>query len=402
MHRRVDGDPAARGPERNAVALISEEMSGSVASSGFTRLRLQPECSPSVWFIFAFLKSRYAIAQLMRRNRGSMYPAVLNDDVFDLVVPTPQPALKSAVSKQVQEGLQAHKRFFEAKRDIEVSLETYLQATLGDPPPSPLLPGKYKNSISILQSRLFFDPKGDLRFDADFFRKEYLDFVQRMSAKSSTVRLGSEFVAFSGNPVSKGNDSGYLLKQAALSQFGVNWNALHPITLALAGRNDRIKVGDILLACTAHEIYYVGRRVDYVDDIPQRFVDNAICVPDVIIIRRKADVRARLTASFVSAFLRTPWGLHQVQRLIRGLRGGHVYGGDIERNVLVPEPDSNWLAEFETRFLEMRRERRKAIAAIKKGVRQVENWLDTSATKPAADQLSRSTPDGLELESLET
>jgi hypothetical protein len=91
-----------------------------------------------------------------------------------------------------------------------------------------------------------------------------------------------------------------------------------------------------------------------------------------------------------------------VQRLIRGLRGGHVYGGDIERNVLVPEPDSNWLAEFETRFLEMRRERRKAIAAIKKGVRQVENWLDTSATKPAADQLSRSTPDGLELESLET
>jgi hypothetical protein len=107
-----------------------------------------------------------------------------------------------------------------------------------------------------------------------------------------------------------------------------------------------------------------------------------------MIIRRKPDASKKLSATFLSAFLRTPWGLHQVQRLIRGLRGGHVYGADIERNVLIPVPPAAWLTKFEMKFSEMRNERRKAIAAVKSGVGQIEGWLTTEKTKDAIEQLS--------------
>jgi hypothetical protein len=375
-------------PERNAVSLVSEEMVGSMGSSGFTRLRIAPQFKKSVPFLFGFLKTKHAVAQLMRRNRGSMYPAVLNDDVLNIVIPSPNKALLQSVTKRIEAGIAAHKRFFETKKELDESIVSYLQVELGDPPPSPLLPSKNGQAISIQRASSFFSPESDLRFDAEFFRKEYLDFSKRMLARKATVRLGDGFDAFSGGPPSTGDQTGFLLKQAALSQFGINWNALHPIILSLQNRKDRIQAGDILQACTAHEIYYVGRRVDYVDDIPKAFRNRTICVPDVMIIRRKPDAPEKLSAAFLSAFLRTPWGLHQVQRLIRGLRGGHVYGADIQRNVLIPVPSAAWHTKFEVKFSEMRNERRKAIAAVKDAVQQIENWLTTENTKAAVEQLS--------------
>jgi hypothetical protein len=75
--------------------------------------------------------------------------------------------------------------------------------------------------------------------------------------------------------------------------------------------------------------------------------DNNVAVADLIVLRAKKDAPAKLPGSYVAAFLRSAWGLHQVQRCIRGLRGGHVYPQDVQAFVRIPEPPHSWLQSFE-------------------------------------------------------
>jgi hypothetical protein len=159
--------------------------------------------------------------------------------------------------------------------------------------------------------------------------------------------LGERYHLENGRALLHGDERIPYAKQAVLTNAGINWSALAsasgiPVPAAPVVRDE-----DILLACTAHEIYYVGRKVDYVRSVPVELRDRVTCVPDLMVIRRRTDVSSPLPGSYVAAFLRHPAGLHQVQRCIRGLRGGHVYRDDLARYVRVPIPNGRWLSEFE-------------------------------------------------------
>jgi hypothetical protein len=79
-----------------------------------------------------------------------------------------------------------------------------------------------------------------------------------------------------------------------------------------------------------------------------------------MIIRPKGSKPADLFGSYVAAFLRHDMGKHQVQRCIRGLRGGHVYRDDLSRYVRVPFPKSQWLKRFEELACDLEATRNKA------------------------------------------
>jgi len=51
-------------------------------------------------------------------------------------------------------------------------------------------------------------------------------------------------------------------KQATLTNVGVNWSAISVEQGSIATGAMRVQSGDILLACAAHEIAYVGRKVN--------------------------------------------------------------------------------------------------------------------------------------------
>ena len=356
------------------MAFISDMNDGSLASSGFTVLRALHGAPVAQEFVFAFLRTHAARSQLVRRNRGSMYPAVLDNDVRDVFVPFPDKTLELAVIDSIRTGLDLQRAFFAHFEKQQLAV-TSLLAAIGRPPPDPLTAPPTGISSSIRHSSEFFAAGGPLRFDAEFFRAEYDAFEQLIGSVSGSFRVGTYYSASNGRALGPEKEDVPYVKQGALTNVGINWSAVEPEPGSTMPERGRVRNGDVLLACTAHEIYYVGRRVDYVREVPQDLTAINVAVPDLMILRPRENTPATLDGAYLAAFLRSPWGLHQVQRLIRGLRGGHVYPRDVEQFVRVPMPSPVWLNEFAVLAATMESTRNAAKAKISEAVLSVESWL---------------------------
>jgi hypothetical protein len=332
-------------PNRGAVGLLGSRDSGCLASSGFTPIRVKPASVLSPEYLFAYLKTDFGRSQLVRRARGSMYPAVVADDVFALWIPVPNKALDKEVRTVIDEARRAQVKFFDGHRSCTEMLNAYLLPY--GAPPSPLEGDGRPVDWTVVKSSAVLGFDGAARLDAEFSRQCYVDFDARCQSLGDSFLLGKYFDLSAGNLLRPGSDVVPYAKQAVLTNVGVNWSALTWEQGTAPPEADGIRSGDILLACTAHEIAYVGRKVDFVRELPRDIKKPIGCVPDVMILRPKTNKPKWLAGSYVASVLRHPVGLYQVQRCIRGLRGGHVYRGDLAKYVRLPTPEAKWIEGYE-------------------------------------------------------
>jgi hypothetical protein len=356
-------------PNRGAIAFVNESAVGALASSGFSLLRDKRIAGLPQAYLFAFLKSSFGRTQLERRSRGSMYPAITIDDVLSVWVPKPPDRLLDQVCNAVTHGAELQARFFKLIEEQRLFLRDFL-APIGQPP-SPLEGRLFEaNWTGIHRSAM--DASG--RIDAEFFRHEYDTFNSALKDLHSSFLLGEFYALSAGRGLGKGEETVPFIKQAVLTNAGVNWSAV-AYEEGAAKSVGNVQSGDILLACTAHEIYYVGRKVDFVRDVPEEIESSNSAVADLMVLRPRPNRPKHLYGSYVAAFLRSPSGLHQVQRCIRGLRGGHVYKDDLSNYVRVPMPDKRWLERFEERAGAFEATRVEARLEIGKAYHLVEDWL---------------------------
>jgi type I restriction enzyme S subunit len=111
-------------PNRNAVAIIDEILDGCVCSTGFSVLKpekINPYC------LFLFLKTEYAINQLVKKTTASMYPAVSEGDIINLLVPIPSEVVQKDIEKMIGESFKIRKEakslLDEAKTEVEELIE---------------------------------------------------------------------------------------------------------------------------------------------------------------------------------------------------------------------------------------------------------------------------------------
>ena len=97
-------------------------------------------------------------------------------------------------------------------------------------------------------------------------------------------------------------------------------------------------------------------------------------VADVIVCRSRLSSPI-VPGSYLAAFLRSSSGLHQVQRCIRGLRGGHVYREDLEARIYVPIPSEDWLRSFESLMSKAESARNDSTDKMIKQINTVNHWL---------------------------
>jgi hypothetical protein len=274
-----------------------------------------------------------------------MYPAVLGRDVREVFVPLPPDGLHDEVKSLVQDARKHQHEFAQLVAKQKQAMSAYLEPLVA-PPPSPLEGPAAGISCSIRRSSEF-SASGKARFDAEFFRAEYDAFENQLHKSLPTFRFGEYFRVQAGRVPGRPVEDVAFVKQAALTNAGVNWSAVETVPGSRLPMRGRVKDDDILIACTAHEIYYVARRVDYVRAVPEEITDSNVAVADLLIAKPTASKPKSMAGSYVAAFLRSPWGLHQVRRCIRGLQGGHVYAQDVEQFVKIPIPAQPWIDEFE-------------------------------------------------------
>ncbi|MBM0231588.1 hypothetical protein JNW91_06750 [Micromonospora sp. STR1_7] len=358
-------------PERGVLTLVDDRLAGSVASSGFTLLR-KGETNSGWEFAYAFLRSKYGREQLIRRSRGSMYPAVLGRDVFDVVIPAAPAFVAGTAKHAVNRVLDSHRTFFLRIEEANKRLEAFLA-------PHGLLPSMYDPpardiAMRTINRRESFGPGSAERIDAEFYRPEYEEFGQRIISSGSYFRLGDYYDLSSGRVVAGEDELMPTFKQAVLTNAGINWSAV--ATEPGKKRGAIVVDGVILLAATAHEIEYVGKKVDYVRRVPSEFRVYNQAVADLIVLKPRDEKPAELFGSYVAAFLRHSSGRHQVQRCIRGLRGGHVYSSDLAQHVVVPMPPERWLQEFDELWRDAERAREEGKALMQRCLDGIEEWLE--------------------------
>jgi len=111
-------------PNRNAVAIIDEILDRRVCSTGFSVIK--PE-KINPYSLFLFLKTEYAINQLVKKTTASMYPAVSEGDIFNLLVPIPSEVVQKDIEKMIREFFKIRKGakslLDQAKTEVEEVIE---------------------------------------------------------------------------------------------------------------------------------------------------------------------------------------------------------------------------------------------------------------------------------------
>lgn len=70
-------------PDRRVAAIVPGQLDGAVCSTGFAVVR---PTKINAGYLFAYLKSDFAVNQFLRRTSTSMYPTISEDDVKQLLV----------------------------------------------------------------------------------------------------------------------------------------------------------------------------------------------------------------------------------------------------------------------------------------------------------------------------
>lgn len=142
-------------PNRNAVAIIPPELDNEICSTGFSVIQAK-KINP--WFLFAFLKTKYAINQLVRMTMASMYPAVSENDISTLLIPIPSTSFQEKIATMI---IEAFKEKHIAKIQL-AEMEGSLLRNLRLPKPSLEFKSTYEVRFDELEDRVdseFYQPK---------------------------------------------------------------------------------------------------------------------------------------------------------------------------------------------------------------------------------------------------
>src|SRR5262249_49946313 len=145
-------------PNRGAVAWVPASAEGALGSSGFTWLLPKQEHPVSSHCLYLFLRTRHARAQLVRRTRGSMYPAVLSAAGLDIVVPHIPDNLQRELGNAVKRALKAQATFLEKLRAAEEFLDALLEPF--GAPPSPLASSRQGVDVTVIKRGDAFGSEG--------------------------------------------------------------------------------------------------------------------------------------------------------------------------------------------------------------------------------------------------
>ena len=169
-------------PERGIIAYVGQSLDGAVASSGFTLLR-RKATSQQFWtdFSFLFLRTELGRAQLVRRSRGSMYPAILPRDVANVLLPLPPAKVIAAAGDAMNRARKGWQEYngssLRAREDLAATLTPFGSL--------PSIVGRERIG-PVGSSTLFSQMRKQRRIDAEYHRPEFENFAKR------ATRLGSK------------------------------------------------------------------------------------------------------------------------------------------------------------------------------------------------------------------
>lgn len=305
-------------PARNAVVLITDDLKEIVCSTGFAVISPNKVNSE---YLFAFLKTKFAISQLIRATSAAMYPAISEDNVFEILVPIPREKLQMGISNLIKQSFSSY-RLAEQKYQEAKSL---LNGYLGIDDQKNIFQKTFSLPFSQLEDRL----------DGEYYRQKSILFAPVFSkgvlslGKVATINMGKtpSKTAYTKNGVR-------ILKVRDLTNKGINWaeNNRAFVTPEVWEKSEKSRVqrDDILLISAAHQAYYIGKELDIVFDIPKKYSNKLSAVAELLVVRS-----AGINPYVLLWYLRSSMAYKLIQQQITG-ETSHLYPKDLV-NLPIPK-----------------------------------------------------------------
>ena len=301
------------------AAVATEDLEGSIISSHIIRLALNNLIDP--YYLVTFLNSKYGHTQLLRRNNGAVVPEINQPALKTVKVPV----LSSIIQKQIRNMLLISFRKKNQSEQKYQEAQSMLSEYLGIKEDKFDFPQTFSLKFSEL----------DDRFDGEFYQPKALS--DSPIFDKGTTNLGEITSIKMGKTPSKQSYTSAgvrMLKVRDLTNKGIDWSennrAFTNCEAWDKSEKARVQEDDILLISAAHQAYYIGKELDIVFDIPEKYDKKLLAVAEILIIRPSQKINPYV----LLWYLRTPIAYKFIQRLITG-ETSHLYPKDL---ITLPVP----------------------------------------------------------------
>lgn len=122
--RRNDLIVSLTRPHHGSIAIITAELNGAVASTGFAVLRSIDESRLSRDYLWCVLRSNICLMQMLQRASGGNYPAISEQELAKILVPVPSPVAQASI---VAEAVRRKNEARRLRAEAEVGWQTAKQ-----------------------------------------------------------------------------------------------------------------------------------------------------------------------------------------------------------------------------------------------------------------------------------
>ncbi len=151
-------------------------------------------------------------------------------------------------------------------------------------------------------------------------------------------------------------EEGYkILKVRDLTNKGIDWDKHERafVSRQFFKKSPKLQENDILFISSAHHPKYIGKKIDIIDSIPDRYKNGITCSTEIMVLRINPKI---INPYYVLLFLKSESGYKSIQSCIRG-QTAHIYPKDI-KNIKIPIPS------------------KEELELIEKGLNDIKNYLN--------------------------
>jgi len=339
-------------PNRNAVAIIPGELDNEICSTGFSVIKAK-KINP--WFLFAFLKTKYAINQLVRLTMASMYPAVSEEDIETILIPLPPSSFQENIESMLKDFC---KKLNEANTKYRQA-EDLLNRVL------------YLDELNIIKPKTFEvkfnDVEPTLRFDVEHYQPKYKQVKEFIENSSYEVKKLREVVEISNKKIDPSQEPTKYFNYIELANINPSTGEIEEYSQIIGHKAPSrarmvVKSGDVLVASLSGSLDNVGL-------IPIE-LDGAIASTGFFVIRSR---------NFLSEFLFLLFRTDLIKLQLEEKTAGAIMSavpkttfGDI-LIPLVPIEKQNPIANLINESFKLHKEARELLNKAKK---EVEDFIE--------------------------
>jgi len=235
-------------PNRNAVAIIPIEFDGDICSTGFSVIKAE-KINPH--FLFVFFKTKFAIHQLVRQTMASMYPAVSEDDIANIIIPLVPEKIQKEIENIVKQSHQKKKLADEKYKEAEQSLYELLGHKKLDL--------KFEKSFEAGAGEVF----SVMRFDSEYYQPKYKEIIEILNKSGFRVEKLEKIIKISTKKINPRANPTKKIKYVELANINPStgeidsFNELYGYEAPSRARMV-IKVGDVVVASLAGSLDNIG------------------------------------------------------------------------------------------------------------------------------------------------